>query len=285
MPSEQSKRDLIIGQFCSGKSASEIAKKFKDIVNKSTVYRTINSYKLKGKTIRKAHDRKRPKRNKAMLKRIREKVRRNPARSMRQLAKDEVVSTTTMWRAMKNDLKLFPFKKRGRQLLSEATKKKRLERGRQILKKLKQDTSSPVLWTDEKLFTVQAIYNPQNDRVYSKSKEDVGIEVLSALRCQKPAGVMVWAGITTDGRKTPLVFLEEGVKVDTGVYLNLLMEYVLPWVEKEYQGAPLVFQQDGAPSHTSKLVQEFCKDLFFDFWPKDLWPPSSPDLNPMDFAI
>ena len=22
-----------------------------------------------------------------------------------------------------------------------------------------------------------------------------------------------------------------------------------------------------------------------DFWPKELWPPSSPDLNPMDFAI
>ena len=33
------------------------------------------------------------------------------------------------------------------------------------------------------------------------------------------------------------------------------------------------------------LIQDWCKDNFKLFWPKELWPPSSPDLNPMDFRI
>ncbi|QQP49876.1 Uncharacterized protein FKW44_010690, partial [Caligus rogercresseyi] len=26
----------------------------------------------------------------------------------------------------------------------------------------------------------------------------------------------------------------------------------------------------------------FCKDNMAHFWPKNFWPPSSPDLNPLD---
>ena len=40
-----------------------------------------------------------------------------------------------------------------------------------------------------------------------------------------------------------------------------------------------------APSHTAKMVQQWCHDNFLQFWPKTFWPPSSPDLNVMDFAI
>ena len=47
----------------------------------------------------------------------------------------------------------------------------------------------------------------------------------------------------------------------------------------------LTLQQDGATAHTAKMVQEWCKEHFKAFWPKDIWPPSSPDLNPMDFGI
>ncbi|QQP41559.1 Uncharacterized protein FKW44_015973, partial [Caligus rogercresseyi] len=45
-----------------------------------------------------------------------------------------------------------------------------------------------------------------------------------------------------------------------------------------------VFTQDGAPAHTFKKVQEFCKGNMASFWPADFWPSSSPDMNPLDFA-
>ena len=45
-----------------------------------------------------------------------------------------------------------------------------------------------------------------------------------------------------------------------------------------------VFQQDGAPAHTAHKVQTWMKENMA-FWPKDFWPPQSPDLNPLDFSI
>lgn len=142
-----------------------------------------------------------------------------------------------------------------------------------------------MLWTDEKLFTVEMAYNVQNDRVLAKGRKGIPYNKLRALGRQGVASVMVRAGVTSDGRKTPLSFIEEGVKVDQAVYLNLLSEEVMPWVKNEYGEAPILFQQDGAPSDTAKVVQAFCRDQFAAFWAKEEWPPSSPYVNPMDFSI
>ena len=65
----------------------------------------------------------------------------------------------------------------------------------------------------------------------------------------------------------------------------MIKNKVLPWVDETFGNTGVTFQQDGATSHTAKLVQDFCKKNFKNFWSKDLWPPSSPDLIPMDFGI
>ncbi|QQP52037.1 Uncharacterized protein FKW44_004032, partial [Caligus rogercresseyi] len=46
-----------------------------------------------------------------------------------------------------------------------------------------------------------------------------------------------------------------------------------------------VFTQDGAPAHTFKKVQEFCKGDMPSFWSADFWPSSLPDVNPLEFAV
>ena len=38
-------------------------------------------------------------------------------------------------------------------------------------------------------------------------------------------------------------------------------------------------------SHTANSVQAWCRCNFKGFWEKEFWPPSSPDLNPMDFGL
>ena len=48
---------------------------------------------------------------------------------------------------------------------------------------------------------------------------------------------------------------------------------------------PFLFQQDGAPAHTAKVNQEWLRKNIPDFISKEEWPPSSPDLNPMDFSL
>ena len=44
-----------------------------------------------------------------------------------------------------------------------------------------------------------------------------------------------------------------------------------------------MFQQDGAPSHTSRVTH--LEEVSPEFIKKDEWPPKSPDYSPMDCAI
>ena len=50
-------------------------------------------------------------------------------------------------------------------------------------------------------------------------------------------------------------------------------------------GNNCTFQQDGAKPHTHHLSQQWCQDNLSDFSDKDCWPPNSPDLNTLDYAI
>ncbi|GFR79756.1 transposase [Elysia marginata] len=46
-----------------------------------------------------------------------------------------------------------------------------------------------------------------------------------------------------------------------------------------------ILQQGGATSHSSRATQIFLIDQGVNFIAKDDWPPQSPDLNPMGYAI
>ncbi len=85
------------------------------------------------------------------------------------MTQEEGVGQTTLWEPVRKDLGFHSYKKEHRQLLSVTTKEKRLVRGCQVLRRLTTAMANgmppPVLWSDEKLFSIKAIYNPQNDRV------------------------------------------------------------------------------------------------------------------------
>ena len=42
------------------------------------------------------------------------------------------------------------------------------------------------------------------------------------------------------------------------------------------------FIQDGAPAHTAKATQQWCKKNLSNFIRKDEWPANSPDFNPIE---
>ena len=95
---------------------------------------------------------------------------------------------------------------------------------------------------------------------------------------------MVWGAISKSW-KSPLIFVKEGVKVNTDSYVNDILTPALASMKEKFKNKSFTYQQDGAPSHTSKKTQKWCKEHFSSFWTKDLWPPSLPDLNPMDFCV
>ena len=56
------------------------------------------------------------------------------------------------------------------------------------------------------------------------------------------------------------------------------------WVSEQFENN-YVFAQDRTPSHTSNMTQKWCKDHYSSFLHKNVWPPSSPDIKPINFAI
>ena len=96
---------------------------------------------------------------------------------------------------------------------------------------------------------------------------------------------MVWAGICASG-KTPLIFVEAGVKINQEVYRRDILEaVVLPWAQQHFGDQEWTFQQDSAPAHRAKATQDWCKAHFPLFITSQEWPPYSPDLNPLDYSV
>ena len=250
------------------------------------IWRTLDRVKKTGTAEdRPGRGRKRQHRTPGIIKKIREKIRRNPKRSIRKMARDHDMSAATMWRLVRSDLRMKPFKLKASQLLSTATKTKRLARARLLLEQLQDGRLRNIVFSDEKLFSIQASFNHQNDRVLATDSRNVPDKHRRVFRTQKPASVMVWAAVSQAG-KSPLVFVPEGVKINKEPYIETILEQTLkPWAKKTYGDKGWTFQQDGATSHTARVTQQWCEDNCPGFITKDQWPPSSPDLNPMDYTM
>jgi len=48
---------------------------------------------------------------------------------------------------------------------------------------------------------------------------------------------------------------------------------------------PNLFQQDGAPAHRSRHTVAHLRSNVSEFIEPENWPPNSPDINPVDYAV
>ena len=66
------------------------------------------------------------------------------------------------------------------------------------------------------------------------------------------------------------------------------MNDLLPKLIEDYEILLLnnfVFQQDGAPAHSSRLSQEWIDQHSPEFVKKNEWPPNSLGFNPLDYHV
>ena len=96
---------------------------------------------------------------------------------------------------------------------------KKQARSKLLLKRLKNGTLQNLIFTDEKLFTVQQAHNHQNERVLAKALDSIPANTRKVFRTQKPDSVMVWTAISEKG-KSPLVFVPSGVKINKKLYIK-----------------------------------------------------------------
>jgi len=208
-------------------------------------------------------------------------------RSQRQIARETGISRSSVQRIIKKDLNLKCLKKFQAQELTEANKLTRFVRAKQLLKKYPEHLVDFIWFTDEKLFTVATPVNLQNDRLYAikgTTKRQIPAERLLKTRSNFSQSVMVSVGVSGLGC-TQLIFIEPGVKINGAYYRDVLLsQHLLPAI-REISGEFYIFQQDSAPAHRARDTVELLKHSTPDFITPLMWPPNSPDLNPVDYKI
>lgn len=98
--------------------------------------------------------------------------------------------------------------------------------------------------------------------------------------------VNVWAGIYRERIIGP-IFIEGNLNPET--YFESLEDEILPALLEVVGDDSEIFQHDGAPAHSSRMVTQLLNDIFGDNWiglraPTE-WPPRSRDLTPLDFFL
>ena len=84
---------------------------------------------------------------------------------------------------------------------------------------------------------------------------------------------------------TQLHFLAPGVKVNGDYYRNTVLLNMLLLDIRSVFGEYYVFQQHGAPAHRARDMLTMLQRETPEFIPPEMWPPNSPDLNPVDYSI
>ncbi|KAI6648741.1 hypothetical protein LOD99_7128 [Oopsacas minuta] len=96
--------------------------------------------------------------------------------------------------------------------------------------------------------------------------------------------VMVWGCVSANARIS-LIFLPQGLKINSATYQELILEQEISVAGQNlFRNNTWIFQQDSAPAHASKSTQDWLRAKKIEFISKDEWPPSCPDLNPLDYS-
>lgn len=284
---EEWKRKVIIYSICAGMTNNDIFEKLKlplRTIQRMRKQLMESEFDVEAVMNRKTQDRAKQKvRSEKFIANVQQMIDNDPSVSIREISRRLRSSENTVRLCVREDIRYKSYRMRSGQLLTEKMKKVRLEKSKKLLQKIKHPLASNMLWffSDEKNFCQDQANNRQNNRWLAQNREDVP----RVMKTKYPAHVMVFGVISSEGHVMPPYIFEEGLRVNQDVYLNMLSTVVKPWIDKVVDGRPYVFQQDSAPAHTARKTQEWLSVNFYDHVTPDLWPPNSPDCNPLDYYL
>ena len=95
---------------------------------------------------------------------------------------------------------------------------------------------------------------------------------------------MCCLGVSWRGVGAPR-FTRQGKGVNTEKFLDVFEYTYAVDIASQFGQDPQIPQQDGAPCRTSRLARPWCAENFRPSWPKDAWPPCSPNLVPLQCFV
>ncbi|QQP50248.1 Transposable element tcb2 transposase [Caligus rogercresseyi] len=271
-------REKVIARIHAGDKPMDISRNFG--IARSTIYSIKKLYDESGGYVRRTGNCGRPKsvRTADLVGKIKKQVKDQPNNSVRGLAKKNDITESTMRNLVRFDLGMRSRAVVPVQMLTVIQREKRLERSKKILNWLK-------IFSDEKNFVVDKYNNRRNDRYIAKSAADTDASVKYVPRSKHPAKAMMLGVVGSDGKTIPPIWIKGNL--NASMYKHILAHQVFPALDATYGQGNWVWTQDGAPSHTSDAVQKYIISKLSSkgFWSKEMWPPSSPNLNPLDYFV
>ena len=114
----------------------------------------------------------------------------------------------------------------------------RAKKCRKLLQDITEGMLPNLVFTDKKKFDTQQAVNQKNNRVWASSSMTEGRIVT---RRQNPQSVM-WAAVTAT-RRSPLLFVPTGVKLNSEWYISDILEgCLLPWAKQHFKDKPWTLQ-------------------------------------------
>lgn len=208
--------------------------------------------------------------------------------SIRRRSQEVGLCPSTIWKIMRKDLCLYPYKIQLVQELKPNDHSSRRDLAKWAQEKLKMDPLfyQKILFSDEAHFWLDGYVNKQNSRIWSESNPREIKE--SSLHPQK---LTVWCGLFAGRIIGPYFFRNSdgaAVTVNGDRYRSMINMFLFPKLE-DIDADGMWFQQDGATCHTAISTIELLKRKFKDSiisrnGPVN-WPPRSCDLTPLDYFL
>ena len=132
------------------------------------------------------------------IQKVKNRLRRKKKVSARKISMELDISESVR-RIMKNDLVLHPYKKVIKPLLFDDQKLKRKLFANWLRTNFRKEDTLKILFSDEKMFDIDGVYNPQNDRVWAVHRADANKNGGIQQRRKFPEKVMVWLGACSKG--------------------------------------------------------------------------------------
>lgn len=276
-------QEIVLSKLQNGQFATQISLDLNGMVSTRTIERWSKQYSETG-SIELSHStgRRRSARTKAAIKKVKQWGKGKSRKSVRIFARKLNVSRESVRRIMKHDLQCKPYKVYKQPKLTEDHKRRRVQFANWIRNNFKKSQAKRIVFSDEKLFSVDGVWNRQNERIWAVSREEAnekgGLRGVSKF----PGKIMVWLGACANG-VSKVVFLEDGT-VNHEKYISEVLPVAKRFGNTHF-GNDWWFQQDGARAHTVAASQNRCKENLPNHIEKDRWPANSPDLNPLDYSV